>query len=172
MGKTKNSVFTAVAFIVCVAVFAFSTQFAAAEVKIEPLVSVEYIGVNPAVESIDADAPSISGDIHDSLTSSKLGGDRTSESAFLLRSQKDLILEFFTVGDFTAQGRPTPDELLGKYSLKNGDVYLFRHHVPEGMPNLIVCARAGKTFSCWVPRFSGVDGSVELDPGFAPFTKN
>ena len=160
MGKTKNSVFTAVAFIVCVAVFAFSTQFAAAEVKIEPLVSVEYIGVNPAVESIDADAPSISGDIHDSLTSSKL------------RSQKDLILEFFTVGDFTAQGRPTPGELLGKYSLKNGDVYLFRHHVPEGMPNLIVCARAGKTFSCWVPRFSGVDGSVELDPGFAPFTKN
>ena len=136
------------------------------------LVSVEYIGVNPAIESINAETTFIFGDAKRSLSSIKLGGDPAHENAFLLRPKTALTLEFLTVGDFSPQGVPLPGESLAKLALNKGDVYLFRHHVPEGMPNLIVCAARDQERRCWIPRFSGVDGSAELDPGFIVFKKD
>ncbi len=172
MRKIKSVVFSAATFIACFATFVLSAQITFAASGNAPLVSVEYVGVNPAVESINVDAPSISGDTQESLSSAKLGGDRTLENAFLLRSQKALALKFYTVGDFTAQGTPALGDLLAEHQLQKGEVYLFRHLVPEGMPNLLVCAQDETEQLCWTPRFSGVDGSVELDPGFIPFTRD
>jgi len=136
------------------------------------LVSVEHIGVNPAIESIDANTPFIFGDAAQSLSSTTFGGDPSQEDAFLLRPQTALILEFVAVGNFSAQGKPLPGASLAKQALNKGDVYLFRHHVPEGMPNLMVCAVGGQMRHCWTPRFSGKDGSVEPDPGFIVFKKD
>ena len=136
------------------------------------LVSVEYIGINPAVASMDAGTPFIFGDASQSLSSARFGGDPAFENAFLLRPNTALTLEFLTVEDFSAQGVPLPGETLAKQQIKKGDVYLFRHHVPEGMPNLMVCAAGGQARHCWTPLFSGKDGSVELDPGFIVFTKD
>lgn len=172
MREIRNTAFLAATFIICFAAFALSAQFAFAANGNASLVSVEYIGVNPNVESITTHAPSISGDTQESLSSARLGGDRTLESAFLLRSQKALVLKFYTAGDFTAQGIPAPGDILAEHQLQKGEIYLFRHLVPEGMPNLLVCAQDETERLCWIPRFSGVDGSVELDPGFILFKKD
>ena len=126
MRKIKSVVFSAATFIACFATFVLSAQITFAASGNAPLVSVEYVGVNPAVESINVDAPSISGDTQESLSSAKLGGDRTLENAFLLRSQKALALKFYTVGDFTAQGTPALGDLLAEHQLQKGEVYLFR----------------------------------------------
>ena len=172
MKMVKSVAVLAVAALACFASLVLFAPPASAAGDPDPLISVEYIGVNPALESIDSGSPEFSGDIMQSLSSAKLGSDPADESAFLLRLQKNLALEFCTVSGFSAQGRPLPGESLAKYSLPEGEVYLFRHHVPEGMPNLLVCARAGAERLCWAPRFSGMDGSVELDPGFILFEKN
>ena len=164
------------AFALGLCIILFSTRFgvAATIATEEPsaMVSVQYIGVNPAVESIDADTPFIHGDVAKSLSSAKLGGDPASENAFLLRTKKSLKLEFVMVEGFSQQGQPIPGDLLDSVTLEKGVVYLFRHHVPEGMPNLLVCAKDEIARLCWTPRFSGVDGSVELDPGFVLFKTN
>jgi hypothetical protein len=147
---------------------------AAAETPFPALILVEHLGVNIAAESIDAGTGEICGDVAQSLSSAKLGGDPALENAFLLRLQTAITLEFFTVEGISEQGVPIPGESLAKYGLQAGDVYLFKHHVPEGMPNLIVCAvtqRGQERRSCWTPRFSGIDGSLELDPGFGRFSK-
>ena len=83
-----------------------------------------------------------------------------------------LALQFFSVSGFSEQGVPLPGDIVSAFFVGKGEAYLLRHHVPEGMPNLIVCARDEKDTACWGPRFRGVDGSVELDPGFVLFTKN
>ena len=153
-------------------VLAVSPQCALGEGEPAALVSVEHIGVNPAVESIDAETPFIFGDAKQSLSSTKFGGDPAYEDAFLLRPEIALTLEFLTVEGFSEQGAPLPGEPFAKQELNKGDVYLFRHQVPEGMPNLIVCAARDQERYCWVPRFSGIDGSVELDPGFIVFKKD
>lgn len=133
------------------------------------MISVEYIGVNPALESIDAGTPFLFGDVETSLSASRLGGDPSFENAFLLRPTQPLLLEFFAVDGFSPEGKLLPGEVLERQALRKGEVYLFRHHVPEGMPNLLVCGHDGVARRCWTPRFSGMDEAVKLDPGFVLF---
>ena len=89
-----------------------------------------------------------------------------------IKSCKDLTLEFCAVEGFTEQGKLIPGETLATHSLQTGEVYLFGHLVPEGVPNLLVCARDGQNLLCLAPRFSGQDDSVLLEPGFVLFKKN
>lgn len=61
------------------------------------LVSVEYVGVNPPIESIKNDLVSseiLLGDVALSLSATLFGTDPTVEHAFLLRPEKELLLEF------------------------------------------------------------------------------
>ena len=173
MKDTKSHIFLSAAVIVCCAMLVAYALPALAASKAAPLVSVEHLGVNPAIASIYAKVPRLFGDVGPSLSSSVLHGDPASEDAFLLRPQTALTLEFFTVENLSAQGHPLPGRLLIKRVLNKGDAYLFRHHVPEGMPNLMVCAVREQERRCWIPRFSSMDGgSLYMDPGFILFTKD
>jgi hypothetical protein len=173
MKNTKGHIFLSAACIACFAMLAACAPPALAASKVAPLVSVEHLGVNPAVASIYAKVPRLFGDVGPSLSSSVLHGDPASEDAFLLRPQTALNLEFFTVENLSAQGHPLPGRSLIKRALNKGDVYLFRHHVPEGMPNLMVCAARERERHCWIPRFGGMDGdSLYLAPGFILFAND
>jgi len=179
MRNAKSHVFLSAVCIACCAMFVACALPALAASTVAPLVSVEYLGVNPAVASIYAKVPRLFGDVGPSLSSSVLHGDPASEDAFLLRPQTTLTLEFLTVEKLSAQGHPLPGRPLIKRTLNKGDVYLFRHHVPEGMPNLMVCAvrereaRPLRERRCWIPRFSGMDGgTLYMDPGFILFSKD
>ena len=59
--------------------------------------------------------------------------------------------------------KPTPGEILRKIALKKGEACRVRFLVPEGMPQIMVCADD----TCGTPEFSGMDGSLLLGPGFA-----
>ncbi|GAB1409550.1 hypothetical protein MASR1M90_07040 [Desulfovibrionales bacterium] len=136
------------------------------------LVSVEYVGVNPPIESIKNDLVSseiLLGDVALSLSATLFGTDPTVEHAFLLRPEKELLLEFFTVDGYSDQGVPLPGQLLATHTLHPGNVFLFRHLVPEGIPNLLLCVQDETGSYYWYPRFSGVDGFIELDQGFSHF---
>ena len=46
---------------------------------------------------------------------------------------------------------------------------VLHHLVPEGIPNLAVCLTGNdRQRICWVPRYNGEYGSLELDSGFYP----
>jgi hypothetical protein len=153
--------------------FVVASQYAdTASEASSPLVSVEHLGVNIAAESIQTETGFIAGDVKQSLSSSKLGSDPVFEDAFLLRSQTEVTLTFLAMEDFSAQNAPLPDKTLARHDLKKDEVYLFKHQIPKDMPNLIVCAQGGGMRRYWIPRFSDVDGSLMLDPGFASFNKN
>ena len=50
-----------------------------------------------------------------------------------------------------------------------GEGFVLRHLVSEGMPNWAVCLLGlDRQRECWIPRFSGEDGSLILDKGFYP----
>ncbi len=81
-------------------------QCALAKDSNEALISVEYIGINPDINAIDANSPEILGDVLQSIASQKLGTDPALENAFLLRPSKALILEYFAVTDLSPEGKP------------------------------------------------------------------
>ena len=50
-----------------------------------------------------------------------------------------------------------------------GEGFVLRHLVSEGIPNLAICFMGeDRQRECWIPRYSGVDGSLVLDEGFYP----
>jgi hypothetical protein len=50
-----------------------------------------------------------------------------------------------------------------------GEGFVLRHLVPEGIPNLAMCFFGEDRHKvCWIPRYSGEDGSLVLDEGFYP----
>ena len=50
-----------------------------------------------------------------------------------------------------------------------GSAFILRHTVSEGIPNLAICFTGEERLKkCWVPRYSGQDNSLILDPGFFP----
>jgi len=50
-----------------------------------------------------------------------------------------------------------------------GEGFVLRHLVSEGIPNLAMCFMGvDRHRNCWVPRYSGEDGSLILDDGFYP----
>ena len=84
---------------------------------------------------------------------------------------------------------PTPDTQIGIFDVEldeKGALHLgkrkwfmninvpniglvLHHPVPEGIPNLAVCLTGNdRQRICWVPRYNGEYGSLELDPGFYP----
>lgn len=172
MKKMQNIYLMPSLFLTCLLWFGISGQSMAATDTGEPLLSVEDLGLDPDLEAITKDNPSLIGDTQKSLSSIHFGNDTTAENIFLLRAQKTLVLKFYAVGDYTAQGQPIPGELLAEHLLQQGDAYLFRHLVPEGMPNMVICAQDEISKKCWIPRFSGLDGTLELDPGFVLFNEN
>jgi len=95
----------------------------------------------------------------------------TSGEAFLLISDKaGVMYEVFALDFNEADGQLHLGRLLEGFSAhgKKGGIIL-RHHVPEGVPNLAVCFRGeDRLRQCWIPRFSGLDGSLVLDEGFYP----
>ncbi|MDY0275373.1 MAG: hypothetical protein RBR42_08040 [Desulfomicrobium sp.] len=151
---------------------AFSSQEALNEDR-AALISVQYIGVDLDMETITQlldPSESLLGDVTQSLSFQIHGSEKTLENCFLLRPQQPVLLEFFTVDGFSDQGIPLPGQLLAEHKLQVGDVFLFRHLVPEGMPNLLLCAQDETGRYYWHPRFSGMDGSLELNQGFIHFT--
>lgn len=165
MQRIKNTAFSATAFAVFLAVLIFSLPvWAAGETAL--LIRVKHLGINPVEGSIKEHATFIVAE------GNPLESERSAADVFLLWPERPLALQFFSVSGFSEQGVPLPGDIVSAFFVGKGEAYLLRHHVPEGMPNLIVCARDEKDTACWVPRFSGVDGSVELDPGFVLFTKN
>ena len=47
--------------------------------------------------------------------------------------------------------------------------FVLRFHVSEGIPNLAMCIMGeNRLRECWIPRYSGEDGSLILDEGFYP----
>lgn len=157
--------------ILCAFVFTASPVLAAK--KVATLVSVEYVGNIQDVEwAKNLSSPNIIGDVSPQSLSSKLfGSDPAHESMFILRASKALSLEIFTVEDIADNGKPIQGKLVGKFALPANGEYLLRHQVPEGMPNLLICAQNAATRHCWYPRFSGVDGLVEMDPGFVRYKR-
>ena len=165
MQRIKNTAFLATAFAIFLAVLIFSLPVWAAGAR-EPLIRVKHLGINPVEELLKEHATFIVAE------GNPLKSERSAADVFLLWPERPLALQFFSVSGFSEQGVPLPGDIVSAFFVGKGEAYLLRHHVPEGMPNLIVCARDEKDTACWVPRFSGVDGSVELDPGFVLFTKN
>ena len=137
-----------------------------------PLVTVQDLGTNSetiVMNDLVSPSETLIKQIADPLSSTTANLDPGLKNTFLLRAQQNIILRFFTVAGFTDQGIPLPDQLLEAHELQPEQVLVFRHLVPEGMPNLLLRAQGQDGHYYWYPRFSGMDGSLELDPGFTLF---
>ena len=131
------------------------------------LISVKHLGINPVVDinSLNTSAAIKNSDQY-FLINTLDSDDAAAADGFLLQAHQDLTLEFHAIDDFSPQGEAILGEELAAYPLQSGEVFCLRHLVSEGMPNLLVCAKTSADTWCWAPRFSGLDGSLELDPGF------
>lgn len=96
------------------------------------------------------------------------GVDEHGCNSFQLRANENLTLTFrkavFNEEDYSL----APGEILSKISLKERESCLFKALIPEGVPNLMVCADE----VCWTPGFSGEDGSLVVSAGFEQFSPN
>lgn len=154
------SFFSALTLILFLSGMATAAQTEGANTQ-EVLVAVQYVE-DPSKMSLDA---VVDGDIQD-IVSHQYSGDLQELKDFLIRPQQPLIIEIRSVSGFVA-GQATPGEVThASKVIKPGEAYLLSHAVPEGMPNLLVCAKTDSKRLCWAPSFSGVDGSLILAPGF------
>ena len=153
--------------LLCLAVSLSGRPGQAGEVDDPTLIAVQLMG---DAEEIDWDRVA-GGDIHDSVSLRLFGGTMQDLTFFLLWPQESVTVEICRVGDFAA-GQPIPGEVVGAgKAVLPGESYIFSHVIPEGMPNLLVCARTESKRLCWAPAFSGVDGSLMFSPGFVPYVK-
>ena len=136
------------------------TETAGGEV---PLVAVQYVD---KTVKIDWDAV-VAGDIQDSVSYGLFGGKMSDLEEFLLRPRQPVIFEICRAGEMV-DGNVPPGEIVAQSEvIQPGEIYIFSHNVPEGMPTLFVCAKTDAKRLCWAPAFSGEDGSLMVSPGFA-----
>ena len=95
------------------------------------------------------------------------------KTRFTLTAKQPLTLAFKELVFNEKTDDVEPTRTLSTRRLRAGESETFSHLVPEGAPNLRVCATAAsgpeaKRERCWTPFFSGEDGSLILDEGFAP----
>ncbi|MDL2313512.1 hypothetical protein LJC36_00860 [Desulfovibrio sp. OttesenSCG-928-C14] len=159
MEKTLHF-FLALALILSLPCMALAAQAEGAGAQ-KALVAVQYVEDSSQM-NLDA---VVDGDIQD-IVSHQYSGDLQDLKDFLIYPQQPLIIEICAVSGF-ADGQATPGEVTHTSKvIKAGEAYMLSHLVPEGMPNLLVCAKTDSKRLCWAPLFSGVDDSLILAPGF------
>lgn len=96
------------------------------------------------------------------------GVDEHGCNSFQLRANENLTLTFRKAVLNEEDYSLAPGEVLSKISLKEGESSLLKALIPEGVPNLMVCADE----VCWTPGFSGEDGSLIVSAGFEKYSPN
>ncbi|MBQ4133118.1 MAG: hypothetical protein IJD04_05220 [Desulfovibrionaceae bacterium] len=84
---------------------------------------------------------------------------------FSLKATRDVTIRFHSVEFDSETFTPMPGQNLQTVQLKAGENCLLRCLLPEGMPSLMLCADGYA--ECWIPQYSGVDGSLLPGAGFA-----
>ena len=93
------------------------------------------------------------------------------KTRFTLKAKVPLTLILKDMAYDEKLGNITPVRIRETRRLKPGGSYIFSHLIPEGIPDLSICAQTGsspETELCWTPSFSGEDGHLILAPGFVP----
>ena len=93
------------------------------------------------------------------------------KTRFTLKAKVPLTLSLKDMAFDEKRGDIAPVRIRETRQMKAGETYTFSQMVPEGIPDLSVCARAEsgpETELCWTPFFSGEDGHLILAPGFVP----
>ena len=120
---------------------------------------------------IDWDAVA-GGDVQDATSLQLFGGTLQDLTLFLLWPQEPLVIEICQVSGFE-KGHPIPGDVAARSEvITPGNAYMFGHTIPEGMPNLLACAKTKTQRLCWAPAFSGKDNSLMLSPGFGLHRKS
>jgi hypothetical protein len=97
-----------------------------------------------------------------------LGGN--GDDVFLVVPEKDFAaLELFEPEIDGNGALALAKRLLSSENISPRTGFIVRMRVSEGIPNLVLClSESNGARTCWTPRYSGVDNSLVLDPGFAP----
>ena len=93
------------------------------------------------------------------------------QTRFTLEAKTPLTLNLKEVAFNEKTSTLDPVRVTFSRHLRAGETYTFSHLVPEGIPDLTVCATAesgpaAQQELCWTPFFSGKDGSLMMDAGF------
>ena len=93
------------------------------------------------------------------------------QTSFTLEAKTPLTLNLKELEFNEKTSTVNPARITFSRRLGTGETYSFSHLVPEGIPNLTVCATAesGTEMNrelCWIPFFSGEDGRLLMDAGF------
>lgn len=93
------------------------------------------------------------------------------QTRFTLEAKTPLTLNLKELEFNEKTSTVDPARITFSRRLGTGETYSFSHLVPEGIPNLTVCATAesgpeANRELCWIPFFSGEDGSLMMDAGF------
>ena len=81
------------------------------------------------------------GNIHDFISLNLFGGNLRALYFLLLWPKSPLTIEICRVCGLM-NGKATPGKIMAEsQTIKPGEAYIFGHHLPEGIPNLLVCAR-------------------------------
>ena len=96
-------------------------------------------------------------------------GDAPGQIFLLMPTKSGLRYEVFGL-EMAEDGQLHLGSVQQRFGVSNaGEGIVLRHRVPEGIPNLAVCLMdEDRQRQCWVPRYSGLDGSLVLDEGFYP----